>query len=110
MVSNRLNISSKDVGLVEGDSAEVPGFIPAVASRSLMMAGSAAVLACDKLVDNGREIASQILEAATVDIDYNSGVYQIRGTDKTVRLLDLPSLANAANLSSSKLDITQEFV
>ena len=42
------------VRLVQGDSDEVPAGTPSVASRSIMMAGSATVLACDQAIEKGR--------------------------------------------------------
>ncbi len=42
------------VRLVQGDSDEVPAGTPSVASRSMMMAGSATALACDEAIEKGR--------------------------------------------------------
>src|SRR2546426_8678000 len=42
---SRLGVDPSAVRLIQGDSDEVPVGTPSVASRSLMMAGSAAVLA-----------------------------------------------------------------
>ena len=64
--------------LVEGDSDEVPDGTPSVASRSLMMAGSASVVACDTAIDKGRRIASQIFEVAAADIEFARGIYKRR--------------------------------
>ena len=110
LIADRLGIATGDVVLIEGDSAEVPGFIPSVASRSLMMAGSAAVRACDEAVEKGRVIAGELLEAAIDDIEYGSGIFRITGTDRTVLLLELPSRAIAAGLANPSLDTTHEFV
>ena len=110
LIAKHLGINTADVALIEGDSADVPGFIPAVASRSLMLAGSAAVLACDEAVEKGRVIAGKLLEAATDDIEYGKGSFRISGTDRTIPLLELPSRAVASGLINSSLDTTYEFV
>ena len=110
LIAKHLGINTADVALIEGDSADVPGFIPAVASRSLMLAGSAAVLACDEAVEKGRVIAGKLLEAATDDIEYGKGSFRIAGTDRTIPLLELPSRALASGLKNSSLDTTYEFV
>ncbi len=47
IVAKQLGIKVSDVKLIEGDSDEVPDGTPSVASRSLMMAGSASAIACD---------------------------------------------------------------
>jgi CO/xanthine dehydrogenase Mo-binding subunit len=44
IVAKRLGIDVDDVKLIEGDSDEVPEGTPSVASRSLMMGGSAATM------------------------------------------------------------------
>jgi len=110
LIAKHLGINTADVALIEGDSADVPGFIPAVASRSLMLAGSAAVLACDEAVEKGRVVAGKLLEAATDDIEYGKGSFRISGTDRTIPLLELPSRAVASGLINSSLDTTYEFV
>ena len=110
LIAKHLGIDTADVALIEGDSADVPGFIPAVASRSLMMAGSAAVLACDEAVAKGKVIAGELLEAATDDIEYSNGYFRITGTDRNVPLLELPSRAIEAGAENFSLDTTYEFV
>ena len=51
------------VRLVEGDSDEVPAGTPSVASRSIMMAGSATAIACDHAIEKGRRGAAHVFEA-----------------------------------------------
>src|SRR2546425_6898799 len=51
LIAARLGVDPSAVRLIQGDSDEVPVGTPSVASRSLMMAGSAAVLACDAAID-----------------------------------------------------------
>ena len=52
------------VKLIEGDSDEVPDGTPSVASRSLMMAGSASAIACDNAIEKGRRLAGHLFEVA----------------------------------------------
>ena len=94
LIAGRLGIAHADVVLIEGDSAEVPPGTPSVASRSLMMAGSAAALASDEAVEKGRALAGELLEAAPADIEYEAGTYRVAGTDRTVGILELPTRAN----------------
>ena len=47
LIANHLGIDVSRVRLVAGDSSRVPGLVATVASRSMMMAGSASALACD---------------------------------------------------------------
>jgi carbon-monoxide dehydrogenase large subunit len=58
-----------------------------------MMMGSALVLACDEAVRRGKEIAGEVLEAATADIEYGHGEFRVAGTDVKMSLLDLAAAA-----------------
>jgi len=99
IVAKQLGIKVSDVKLIEGDSDEVPDGTPSVASRSLMMAGSASAIACDTAIEKGRRIASQMFEVAASDIEFANGVYKVAGTDLNVPILELAQKARSvANL------------
>jgi aerobic carbon-monoxide dehydrogenase large subunit len=114
IVARQLGIAVADVKLIEGDSDEVPDGTPSVASRSLMMAGSASTIACDSAIDKGRRIASQIFEVAAGDIEFAGGVYKVAGTDLRMPILELAQRArDVANLPDDLkdgLDTKAEFV
>ena len=104
LIAARLGVPREAVRLVEGDSDEVPAGTPSVASRSLMMAGSATVLACDEAVEKGRQLAAEALEAAAADIEFSAGHYRVVGTDRAVGILDL------SRKNPGKLDAVAKFV
>ena len=81
IIAKRLGIDVSKVRLIEGDSDEVPDGTPSVASRSLMMAGSASVVACDAAIEKGKRLASHLLEVAERDIEFASGTFRVSGTD-----------------------------
>jgi carbon-monoxide dehydrogenase large subunit len=89
LVAKRLGIDPGAVRLVEGDSDEVPVGTPSVASRSIMMAGSATALACDQAIENGKAGAAHLLDAGVGDIDFNDGMFHVRGTNRTIPILEL---------------------
>jgi carbon-monoxide dehydrogenase large subunit len=103
LIAERLGVPLEHVRLIEGDSDEVPEGIPTVASRSIMMGGSAAVLACDEAIDKGRHRAEEVLEAAAQDIAFDGGSFRVRGTDRTI------SLAEVASASPGALDSLARF-
>ena len=114
VIAARLGIEPAAVRLVQGDSDLVPAGTPSVASRSMMMAGSAAALACDGAIDKGRRIAAHYFEAAAPDVEFTSGRFRVRGTDRAIGLLDLAVRARAMpglpeDLASG-LDTTAKFV
>lgn len=93
LIAQRLGIDVSEVRLVAGDSDQTPGIVATVASRSTMMVGSAAALACDEAVRRGHALAARHLEAAVEDVQFDAGLYTVKGTDRSVRLLDLTRLA-----------------
>ncbi len=89
LVAKRLGIDPGAVRLVEGDSDEVPVGTPSVASRSIMMAGSATALACDQAIEKGKAGAAYVLDASVGDVAFNDGMFSVRGTNRTMPILDL---------------------
>ena len=81
------------VRLVQGDSDEVPGGLPTVASRSMMMAGGSTVTACDQAIEKGRRIAGQLFEASAADIEFAGGQFRVSGTDRAIPILELAARA-----------------
>ena len=89
LLARRLGVDPQAVRLVEGDSDEVPAGTPSVASRSIMMAGSATAVACDQAIEKGRRGAAHVLEADARDIEFDDGTFRVVGTDRSVSILDL---------------------
>lgn len=99
VIAHRLGLDVSDVKLIEGDSDEVPDGTPSVASRSLMMAGSASAVACDNAIDKGRRAASHLWEVSPQDVEYKTGAFSVAGTDLTLPILELARrLRTIANL------------
>jgi carbon-monoxide dehydrogenase large subunit len=106
LVAARLGVDPAAVRLIQGDSDEVPAGTPSVASRSLMMAGSATALACDAAIDKGRALAARVFEAAPFDVEFTDGRFHVKGTDRAIGILDLARRADVAGA----LDSTAKFV
>jgi carbon-monoxide dehydrogenase large subunit len=102
------------VRLVQGDSDEVPAGTPSVASRSMMMAGSATVLACDEAVEKGRRAAAHLLEADVGDIEFRDGAFRVAGTDRSIGILEVArrvvSDAHAPDEVKAGLDTKAKFI
>ena len=114
LIAARLGIDPSAVRLVQGDSDLVPAGTPSVASRSMMMAGSAASMACDASIDKGRRLAAHVFEAAVSDVEFAAGRFRVKGTDRATGLLDLAARARtlpdlAPDLQGG-LDSTAKFV
>ena len=86
ILSRLLEVDASRIRIVQGDSDEVPGGLPTVASRSTMMAGGAMHLAVKEVIDKGRPLAAEKLEAAVADIEYSEGAFRVAGTDRSVKI------------------------
>lgn len=89
LVAHRLGVPEAAVRLRQGDSRDVPRGLASIASRSMLMAGSAIALACDTVIEKGRRAAAHFLEAAEADLEFADGASRIAGTDRGMTLLDL---------------------
>ncbi|HEY6440461.1 MAG TPA: xanthine dehydrogenase family protein molybdopterin-binding subunit [Acetobacteraceae bacterium] len=72
----------------------------AFGSRSMMSQGAGSAAAAVEVLRKGKELASETLEAAPVDIRYAEGDFVVDGTDRRV------SLAELARLHPGRLDTT----
>src|SRR5882724_999826 len=92
VVSDRLGIDADRIDVVYGDSDRSPRGLTG-GSRSLPVGGSALHEASLKIIDKGKQIAANLLEASAVDIEYGDGTFRVVGTDSQV---DLFAVAEAA--------------
>jgi aerobic carbon-monoxide dehydrogenase large subunit len=89
VLSEKLGIDADLIRYRWGDSDLVTMGIGTFGSRSAQLAGSAVVVAADRLIDKGRRIAAHILEAAAEDIVFERGRFTIAGTDRAVGLAEV---------------------
>ena len=105
IVAKRLGLPITAVKLIQGDSDEVPDGTPSVASRSLMMAGSASAIACDNAIEKGRRVAAHLFEVAATDVEFANGMFSVSGTDIRLPILELAKRAReTANLPDDLMD------
>jgi len=89
VVAETLELPVERVRVREGDSDVTPEGFVSVASRSMMMAGSATVKASQAVIEKGKALASHLLEADAGDLEYTAGAYRVAGTDRAVQLFEL---------------------
>jgi aerobic carbon-monoxide dehydrogenase large subunit len=105
-LARMLDLPVSRIELVMGDSDEVPPGLATVASRTTMMLGGALRRAVDVLIDKGRELAAQHLEAGVADIEYRAGRFGVVGTDRQVAmeaLADQGRLDTVANFNAPEM-------
>jgi aerobic carbon-monoxide dehydrogenase large subunit len=76
------------IRILQGDTDRGTGFGSA-GSRSLFVGGSAVQVASERTVVTAKELAAKALEAATRDIEYVRGVFEVAGTDRRIGLFDV---------------------
>jgi aerobic carbon-monoxide dehydrogenase large subunit len=89
VLSEKLGIDADLIRYRYGDSDLVTMGIGTFGSRSAQLAGSAIVVAADRLIDKGRKIAAHMLEAGAHDIVFENGKFAIAGTDRSVGIVEV---------------------
>jgi carbon-monoxide dehydrogenase large subunit len=72
LVADKLGIDLDDVTVVHGDTDVVPRGQGTMGSRSLQAGGTAVSQATDKIIEQARSIAADLLEAAAGDVQYDA--------------------------------------
>ncbi|MCH8863126.1 MAG: xanthine dehydrogenase family protein molybdopterin-binding subunit, partial [Proteobacteria bacterium] len=95
IIADRLDVPADIIDLIEGDTARKADGGGTGGSRSLQMVGNATAAACDAVVDKGRQLAAIILETGEEDISFADGLFQAKGTNRSIAVLDLAAEAGA---------------
>ena len=82
VVADKLGLPVENVDVVHGDTSKILFGMGTYGSRSIAVGGSAIVKALDKIIAKGKKIAAHLMEASEGDIEYESGVFKVAGTDK----------------------------
>ena len=89
VLSEKLGVDSGQIQYRFGDTDVVTQGIGTFGSRSVVLGGSAVVVAAERIVDKGRKIAAHALEAAEDDIVFERGTFKVVGTDRAISLTDV---------------------
>ena len=93
LVAERLGVPIEIVKVTSGDSDAIKAGGGTGGSRSIMMAGGAINVAVKDVIEKGKALAANELEAATGDIEYGDGKFRIVGTDRAIGLFEVARLA-----------------
>jgi aerobic carbon-monoxide dehydrogenase large subunit len=93
IIADQLGVVPHDIRILHGDTDRTPYGWGTFASRSLVIAGGACLLASRKIRDKLLRIGSEALEAAPDDIVLEEGAAKVSGTDRAV---PIATLARAA--------------
>ncbi|MGB0575463.1 MAG: xanthine dehydrogenase family protein molybdopterin-binding subunit, partial [Alphaproteobacteria bacterium] len=89
MVSDWLGIPFDSIQLEQGDTASVAAGRGTVASRSMVLGGSAMRHAADAVIENGKKFAAHLMEADANDIEFANGIFTIAGTDRSMPITEV---------------------
>ncbi|MBX7199913.1 MAG: xanthine dehydrogenase family protein molybdopterin-binding subunit [Rhodospirillaceae bacterium] len=79
-----LGIPLDRITVKQGDSDAIPTGGGTGGSRSIPIGGSAVMTNGLKMIDQGKSLAADILEAAAIDVEFDAGKFRIAGTDRAV--------------------------
>ncbi len=116
LVSDKLGIPMESIKFVQADTAVVPRGGGTGGSRSLQLGGSAVYAAADKVLEQARELAAELLEASVDDIEVvgaddgtGAGLGVAGVPDRTISWARLAAAgAERGNPLASALDVKQD--
>jgi carbon-monoxide dehydrogenase large subunit len=109
VVADKLGIPLSDVEIVHGDSDSVAFGMGTYGSRSIAVGGSAIVKSIEKIIEKGKIIAAHKLEAGADDIEFVSGKFTVKGTDKSIGFADIALTAYVPHVYPKNLEPGLDF-
>ncbi len=97
IVADRIGVRIEDVEIVHGDTSIMQLGLDTYGSRSLAVGGVALYHAADKIIAKARKIVAHQLECAEDDLEYEGGRFTIKGTDRSMRVMDAALCAFTAH-------------
>jgi carbon-monoxide dehydrogenase large subunit len=97
LVSDRLGIDINNVSIVHGDTDKVQFGMGTYGSRSGAVGMTAIAKALDKVEAKAKKVAAHIMEASTDDVEFKSGTFTVKGTDKKMAFGEVALAAYVAH-------------
>ncbi|HKA62152.1 MAG TPA: xanthine dehydrogenase family protein molybdopterin-binding subunit [Methylomirabilota bacterium] len=95
IAAEALGVPFDRIDVVFGDTERVARGAGSAGSRSARLGGGAVVVGARKLIEEGRALAAEMLEAAAADVMYATGRFTVAGTDRGVGLFEVAGVAEA---------------
>src|ERR1700730_8711924 len=84
-----LGVPFEQIRYVQGDTAQVAIGRGTYGARSMVVGGNALKAAADTIVEKGKKLAADLMEADAGDLVFKDGQYRVTGTDKTISIIDV---------------------
>ena len=95
LVAERLEIPYERVRVIQGDSDVIASGGGTGGSSSLPIGATTITRATAQMLEQAREVAGEMLEAAALDLEYAEGRFKVAGTDLSVGLFEVGSHLDA---------------
>jgi aerobic carbon-monoxide dehydrogenase large subunit len=89
IIASKLGVDPSRIAFKFGDTDQIMIGTGTFGSRSTACAGTAMLMAADKIIAKGTKIAAHMLEAGEHDIVFKDGKFAVTGTDKAVALANV---------------------
>jgi carbon-monoxide dehydrogenase large subunit len=109
VVADKLGIGIDDVEIHHGDTETVAFGMGTYGSRTLAVGGTAIIKSIEKIIEKGKKIAAHKLEANADDIEFSSGKFTVKGTDKSVSFGDVALTAYVPHVYPKDLEPGLDF-
>jgi aerobic carbon-monoxide dehydrogenase large subunit len=97
LISHELGVPFDDIEVIHSDTEMIPFGWGTYGSRSTAVGGSALVYASRKLLEKATRFAAHMLEVSSDDIEFNDGVFSVKGSPE--RSKTIQDVALAAHLA-----------
>jgi carbon-monoxide dehydrogenase large subunit len=104
IVADKLEIDIGMVRVMQGDTDVIARGTGTGGSRALAEGGVACVRATDGVIEKGKMVAADKLEAAVADIEFAGGVFRVAGTDRALTLVETVEAAAEDDIALSADD------
>ena len=90
-----LGVPFESIRYVQGDTAQVAIGRGTYGARSMVVGGNALKAAADAIVEKGKKLAADMMEADAGDVIFADGQYRVTGTDKVISIIDVAKASYA---------------
>jgi aerobic carbon-monoxide dehydrogenase large subunit len=88
IVADQIGVPIGNVEVLHGDTTVIPLGMDTYGSRSLAVGGVALYHATEKVIAKARKIVAHQFEVAADDLEYASGRFTVKGTDRSMAVTD----------------------
>jgi carbon-monoxide dehydrogenase large subunit len=89
LIAEWFAVELSQVKLITGDTDLTPIGGGSHSGRSMRMGAVVMAHACDRVVEQGKQRASERLEVSPRDLEFDGGRFRVKGTDRSIGLFDL---------------------